>query len=302
MTSASSRSSSDFMGKDIFSVMYVSVDRPFSEGPVSVVGMHLMIFDTLDNAVLVFKLPNNLVVDIPGRFGEEPLSKVVALGALASNGDILGGVSLAKKVLQKLFAFSIDGYIVSGPALESVFRKTLFEGNSLGFIDLNAFKEVLSGEQLETNLTLRDLYELSILVSAASPNGLVNKEVSKSYFADTTLVDAFLGDLVFDSAICAENKSVAVLNGTGIPGMAEFGGRVVVNAGGRVIAKENASRSYEKSLLVVDDPFSETVDYISDFWGISTIVLKSESSGIEEPVLDRADVVLIIGLDTVDVL
>ena len=107
----------------------------------------------------------------------------------------------------------------------------------------------------------------------------------------------FLPFLRFDLVLSKEKKSIAVLNGTDQSGVASFGTRVIRNFGGRVVATGNTNESYEESILIVDDPTSESTRIISEIFGIKNIILYSDIRGFSESEINRSDMTIIFGLD-----
>ena len=69
--------------------------------------------------------------------------------------------------------------------------------------------------------------------------------------------------------------------------------------GGRVVALGNADRTYSTSIIVADDPDSETCKLLSRVFNIKNVVAKSENS-IQEHEVDRSDIVVIMGFDTTE--
>jgi len=154
-------------------------------------------------------------------------------------------------------------------------------------------------DSLKTDFSSGELWRFYTFLNHLSLENLAFLEFEPSYLKDSRPLDEEIRNITFDSDVAFEAKDVAILNGTDISGVATFGGRVVKNIGGRVIAADNARRSYDKTLLVADDSSSETVNYISRFFDIEQVVTKN-AVGLEENVLERADITLILGFDIVE--
>lgn len=86
-----------------------------------------------------------------------------------------------------------------------------------------------------------------------------------------------------------------------MPGIAGFSANVLRNYGAHVTVVSNANKNYEESVLVVSSKDLEIVKQIQRFFNISKIVLKEEFSD-DSFVVNKADVSLIIGLDTAEAL
>jgi len=138
---------------------------------------------------------------------------------------------------------------------------------------------------------------IALSLSSLAQQSLRSKsEITFDTFESPDLLDTFIRETTYDSSFAEEKKSIAVLNGSGFSGLASFGARVVKNRGGHIVAVDNAKDIHEKSYLIVDDKTSETASYLLSFFEDAEIYSKDELN-FDEPVLDRADVTLILGLD-----
>ena len=102
------------------------------------------------------------------------------------------------------------------------------------------------------------------------------------------------------SNISNEKKTISVLNGTSVSGVATLSSRVISNIGGRVVAIENASSEYSNTLIISDDLDSETVAYIKKSFGIDRVYTKQEASFVREDAMSRSDIIVVIGFDLAD--
>ncbi len=282
-TSAFSPATCDLADREIYTLLYMSLPD-INADPVLLDRVSLVTIDIRDQIITFHEIPVTLELDIPGKFGVESVSKIWALGSLMGEE---GSAELAQMSIQKLLGVTVDRYIlISGTAAEKL-EAWLANGSSSLFLQLDLLQN-LPGS-FKTNTTLA---ELSTIISLA-------RELEKKQytFYDASDFDEFLREQTFNSAIAAEKKSVAILNGTDIAGMAAFGGRVVENIGGRSIALGNTVEIYDESTLVVDDPSSETVAYLARFFGITNIIHKKDALNLLESVVDRADITLILGFD-----
>src|SRR3989338_5243729 len=144
-----------------------------------------------------------------------------------------------------------------------------------------------SSPVLTKNLSLFELSHISNFSSSLSTNDFITGPI---------LNDDYIKDLAFDSNSAIEKKSVAILNGTDVSGIAWFGKRIAENMGIRVIASGNAFGKYDESMIIADILDSQTVGYLKRFFNINKVVLK-ENSEVNESVINRADITIIIGLD-----
>jgi hypothetical protein len=139
-----------------------------------------------------------------------------------------------------------------------------------------------------------DIYRFS---GSLPGDRVIEKEITPTYLENTASLDEELKDLTFDSLLSEEQKSIAVLNASDVPGVAAFGSRLVENYGGRVVAIGNATEAYDISTIVTDDTTSESTRIISNLFAIDNIVLKSESKDYPDAEISRSNVTVILGLD-----
>lgn len=266
--SASSPNSYSIRDRDIYTLLYMSDDA-----------YYLSFFDTRNKKIISYNIPLNLTLDVPGKYGVEEISKVQALGKLSNKDDEM---LLVTRSVTKLFGYKVDKYIVSGHNM------------TLGMSDF--YKDVK-----ESNVSLSDAYYMYSFIKSLPSDSFIKKDFTFDYASNTDLIDSDIKDLTFDSKVALEKKSIAVLNGADMPGLANYASRIIVNEGGRVVSTGNSQIPYSETVLVVDDPESETVTEMVHSFGIKKVLRKSQSE-INENEVDRADIVLILGLDMKDVL
>ena len=167
-------------------------------------------------------------------------------------------------------------------------------GKSRGLLSYDNLRGVLFS--VETNTTLSEMYGLYTFVNTLPSDRFIHHENSSEFFVDNEYTDAIVRDMTFDSSTAVEKASVAVLNGTNIPGVAGFGARVVQNSSGHVISVENTKDTYHESMLIVESNDLAVLKEIQRFFDIENVVVKRLFTN-PEPIADRADVTLIIGFD-----
>ena len=285
--------------QDVFSLLYVTVDDMNME-PVLATSIRMKLFDRNNGKVVSYSIPLDMVVDVPGKFGEEEISKVFALGNLNNKEDFRNGISLLDKTVTSLFGFKVNKYIIVDSKFQTEFD-SLFETGSLNMTsslnDLSKFKN-----SLITDLTFNEFINIYTFTRSLPQDRFIKKDFIPQYTANTSLIDEEVRDLTFDSSIALEKKSIAVLNGAGTPGLAQFGNRIVQNLGGRVVGVGNALQVYSDSYIIVDETDLITTTSLAFSFGIGNIMLKRYAAFIRENELDRADIVVIMGLDIKDIL
>lgn len=290
--SAYSTSSYDIRGQDIFVMGYYEIDSLESATPL-INKVVITVFDTTSKSVLSFDVSPAIEVDVSGRYANEPLSKVLGLSMSVNNNDVEEGVHMLNSTLSSYLGYDIDKYIVADSELAPYFNEVFFDRNALTMLDLTSMKDLDSS--LRTNMNFHELYYAYNFIGSLSRDQIDHKTLDSS--SDQLLTDSYLRGMTFDSKVAYEKKSIAILNGTSMPGVATFGARVVENYGGRIVGIDNASKKYEKSVLIVDDTTSHTAIVLKNFFDNVEVLDKASIDPVHDSEFIRADIVLIIGID-----
>ncbi|MFA6981412.1 MAG: LCP family protein [Patescibacteria group bacterium] len=283
VASAFSADSKDLSVQNVYTVLFIpSVSG--SDDPDELGALKLLVLNSSKDTALSVEIPKDEKIDALGKFGLETISNIFALGKRYSDGDLKGGIEYLVRSVEFDLGLKIDRYVyVRGDSVRTM------SGLLMGGPTIAAFSpEFLFGirDDLVTNFSSSEFLDLLKILRSS--------DIQTAAFGD---FDLEIKKFVFNSEISMENKAVAVLNGTGMPGIAGFGGRVCENAGMRVIEVGNASRIYEESVLIIDDPDSLSASYLMRFFGFSKVMKKEDLSGFAEPAVDRADITMIVGLD-----
>jgi hypothetical protein len=298
LASALSPSSYGLFQEDLFTLLYIPLIGPIYEELLSVESATFLIIDKRSGRVIGYRMPGDFVMDVSGRFGEEPLANVVSLGCLAGGDSVTDGVELLRSTVGKFFGLNVDRYLLVASNIKDPFDTLLGSGDVQLVHSLGYLGQV--PQDLRTDLSVGEFLSLWNFVESITDTGFTVKEIPGTDAKSVAKLDRGLRDIMYDSSIAAEKKSIAILNGTTVPALAEFGERVVENVGGRVIATGNARDIHDASVLIVDDASSKTVSYLVQFFGGINVLLREAAMDIEDNVLDRADITLVIGLDIAD--
>lgn len=290
--SADSSTSFDINNADIVSLAIVSVED-IDQTLARTSTIHFLIMDKSMKKVLSYEVGLDVETDIPGKFGVEPYANILPLGMM-DDEDLGSGAKLLGESLEKDFAFNVDRYMVVddkviGPVLDTF---VYGQGNSL--LNTDTLQDLVLS--VKTNITISEFYNMFTFVRSLREDRFIVNKGYTNYFEDLESLDESIRDITFDSDVANEKASVGVLNGSEMPGVANFAARVVKNVGGHVISTENASKTYEKSILLVSSTELAVVKEIQKFFDIENVVLKGRG-GVNESVSDRVDVTLIIGFD-----
>jgi hypothetical protein len=276
-------------------VAYI-VAEDLNADPVIIKKVNFIIFNKENKKVSVFELPVDRDYRIPGKFGSEVFAKAFALGGMNSDDRLNSGAGAINRSIFKLFGFKVDKFVLTDAEHEEFFDDLWHEG---GVLNLVSLKNVTSlGNSLKTDMDLREFYGLLSFIYSLPKERVVDEDFSPLSFDDTSEFDEYIREHTYESVLAKEQKNISVLNGTNYPGLASFGSRVITNFGGRVIATQNSSNTYDESYIIAENKNSDTAAFLSRVFKIDKIISKDESYSFTESVIDRSDIVVIFGFDT----
>ncbi|KKS66328.1 MAG: hypothetical protein UV35_C0018G0007 [candidate division WWE3 bacterium GW2011_GWB1_42_6] len=295
--SASSVTSYSITDSKIVTLSFIEVED-INADPVILKGLKYIIFDKNDEKISIFDIPLSTKVDMTGKFGEEEISKVFALGALNSTNVTEDGIRSVNNTVMRIFGFSIDRYILVNEDLAETLLDS-FKGRGLSeILNLSVASELK--KYTISNLSINEFYSLVKFSGSLTKDTISTYSVTQEDINDSGNLDNQIANMNFDGNISQEELSVAILNGTDYPGVALFGSRLVTNSGGRVVAVSNASTLYDTSYIATDIRDSATLTYLSRVLGIQNIISKTEAQKFNENEVDRSDITVIVGFDTAD--
>lgn len=296
---AESANAASFGGsEELTAVALLTSSAPFSEEAFSISTIRILLVSPTHETFTVYEISPETLVDMPGKYGYEKLSKSFALGTLdfTSSGSCVDdclntGLEYTRTVLQNLLGTKIDRLVLTDPALEEFSEKLLVEGK---ISDIFSRKDVHKlKNSFRTDMTFTDFFTFYKYIRNYSRN-----DIDFRNFSTGEEFDAFLRTLTYNSPMALEKSSIAILNGADVAGLAGFGARVAENRGGHVVAAENALEISQETYLIAMDPSAPAVKYLADFFEVENVYSRREIS-LSDPVLDRADVTLLLGLDFV---
>lgn len=297
LASAFSSDSVDVTKSDLYSIAYAKVSN-FSQDFIKTSEINLILVDKSTSKIISYEIPTDLVIDAPGRYGEEPLYNIMALGKLKTQDDMTESIDLLKRSITKVMGYSVDKYIVVEEA-HAAYVDSFFDGTF--FIDdLNTLVNIK--DSIKTSFSLQEIYDLNSFINSLPSDRIILKPLTQTYIENPIVLDEELMDLTFDSILSREQKSIAVLNGSNISGIANFTARVVKNHGGRVVAIGNSKEVFEESVLIVDDLYSESSLLLQRLFNIDNVILSSDARNYNENEIARSDITIIIGLDEASLL
>jgi hypothetical protein len=257
-------------------------------------------FDTATKKLVRYNIPVDLTVDMPGEFGEATLSKAFLIAALDSEKPLEQGRELIENTIFKIFGSGVDYFILVSEENASKLDRFVNEGRVSWLLSRDTL--IAPRQLMSTNMPVRKFYEIGTFMRSLPQDRQVVHDITSRDLDDASNIDEALRDMSLESVISQERASIAVLNGTDSPGFARFGSRVVQNAGGRVVAVNNSDTLYDESFVVAQDINSFTARYLAEVFGISKMVEKEMAFNFSEDEIERADIVIVLGLDTASAL
>jgi len=200
--------------------------------------------------ISIIEVPDDTYLTLPQGYGSWRARAVYDLGQSESPTN---GMNLLQSALSLSFGIPIDGYIIlqtnNSREVFELIRKNIF----------NAFSLI----NVESNLSRLELLKLAWVVKDVRGDKIKYIDLSQTDLTKSKLlpdgsrvlgIDSSQSDRVFqrdfiDQQIVNEGLTIAVLNGTKTPGVANFASRLVTNMGGRVIISSSAETEYKNTLV-----------------------------------------------------
>lgn len=291
------------MESDNFSVLIIQIpDAEFLsdkdnidklESVLAPTKLNLYVFDVADQKILNIDVPINTVIDVPGRFGEEPFENILKL-SLMDNKNLDQSYDVLVAAVSKVVKYPVDSYMVVTPEGYTLLNKLVVVNSVMEKASLfESFRPLL--DNIHTPLSSKEKYYIASYLLELEERDLITSSLSE--LTSAGLEKNPIKNVTINGDVAKEGKSVSVLNASGISGMATYGSDVIENLGGRVVAVSNAASTQSESILVVDDMGSKTVANILRFFPIKNVVLKEDALKLGEFEIFRSDITLIVGLD-----
>ena len=267
-------------------LLFVVVDD-FSKETPTIKKLEYKVYDLENKKIYSYNVSPAYKAELQGKFGNEPVSNFLALGALNDDNNASGGINFVNDAVFDLFAFPVDKYVY------------VDEDNAWGwgglFKDGQFWPLLLGGRGngAYTNAKLDELYRISNFISGLPEDRIINVDIST---ASNDSIDDNFREMTIGSKLAKEAKSIVVLNATSLAGVASFAARVVSNLGGRVVSVDNAENKFSEDFIVADDPQDYSVRLLSRVFDIPKIISKEIAKQyVTDNQLYRADILLILG-------
>lgn len=231
----------------------------------------LVSYHPKESSIVIVNIPEDTFLDVPYGFGSWQLRSVYGLGESQKG---IGGNKLLTDTLTNFLAVPIDGYLDFSASNQNLVANIMdqWKSNPLSGLSL------LSG--VDTNLTAWELFKLTLSLNSVrfdkvkeinlNKLGILDKDTlldgTQVLTSDFVKLDSALIGLV-DPAIVSERKSIAVLNATDYPQLAQKWARLITNLGGNVIITANAGLNLKKTQVIGED--SKTFKRLQQVFGFA---------------------------------
>jgi hypothetical protein len=122
-------------------------------------------------------------------------------------------------------------------------------------------------------------------------DGIVYKKIDGSVLSQENKADNFFHEFFTDETIVNENKSIQVINGTGVSGFGSKFSRMLTNSGATVISVTTARKEVSKTTITYFGESSYTVEKIEK-------ILKEKAKLLQKKGI--SDIIITLGKDKVE--
>lgn len=220
--------------------------------------IYLLSYNPTEKKITTISIPNETFLEVPFGFGFWQLGSIYELGQSRKQ---LGGNRLLEDTIKSSFATPVDGFLDFSSLPNKKDLASILED-----LRKHPFSGISYLSTLKTNLTPWELLKLKTGIASVrfdkikhidllKLNILESDELldgTKVLAADPVKLDSVLVALA-DPEIISENKTIAVLNATDQPQLAQKWARLITNLGGNVIITANAEQRLKKTKVVGED-------------------------------------------------
>lgn len=229
--------------------------------------VYVLSFNPFKKEAEIFKIPQNVYVNVPFGFSSWSIGSVYKLGQ-SENPAI--GSKLLKETVSLSLGIPINGYLITNqPVPEGGFAQIIENWRS------NPFAAFTLLGQSKTDLSLREFWQLVWGLKGVRFDKFQKVDLENSSLSSWSLradgsrilslnqakIDQFIQKQIEESKIKDEGFSIGIYNATEYPALAEKAGRIISNMGGRVTFIANSPRVLERSIVL--GPSSSTTTYLS---------------------------------------
>lgn len=252
--------------------------------------INFLLFRPSQKKVYILEIDPDDNIFIKG-VGYDTVSNLYALSNLKDDN-----LDLLVSVLEDYVSQSIDGLIMTDVVgLDDL--KVKF-GKEFEFSNIKSYpsKFTIVGnvnlikKSIKTDLSAVEMYNILEFSS-----GLGDTSVIHNKFKNDSKIDK---DVFKSEILSTEKKLIVVLNGTSTPGLAADYARILKTQGGEILSTGNSDLKLDTSIIYYHE-FTDSVQLVSQNLHIDDVRGITPENVRELPIMDRADIIIILGKDKV---
>lgn len=259
-------------------------------------------FQPREKAITVLHIPDTTYARVPRGYGEWTIGSIYQLGE--EDGGV--GVDLLRLSLSQLVGLPIDGIIINK-------NQTQKAEDAISSLRKNQLAFITLGTQIKSNISAWELITLGRFAGSVRQDKVITLDLAKSSITESRLLpdstrvlgidniqlDSFIRNSLADTALADENASIAILNATNHPGLAQAASRLMTNLGATVVFTGNTESLQSKSAVVEqngDLKFEITKKRLEEMF--APWCSKEKCTSADPKALNaRAQIVVILGED-----
>lgn len=245
--------------------------------------LSLLNLDIQNKKYSYYTLPVDAAVDYPFSNAKGSIRK----SYLEGNKNNKQGLGFLEKTVTKLLAVPIDGFvIVDDKGLNEIESKV----GEIGIEKINSILRLKNISNVPigilafrnssmTNLRIDEIVKILWFIKSVPDSSTLVEEVSEQMLSSSEKWDNMWQKRIKINDVKRESIKVFIANASKspkIPGLAEWGARIVRNIGGSVLETENSFVDFDKNTIIAEDANLETVKQLSKALGLEEITLKAD--------------------------
>jgi|GEM_PF-6335464 len=223
--------------------------------------------------------------------GYDTVSNLYALSNLKDDN-----LDLLVNVLEGYLSQPIDGFVFVDPI--GLDKLKVHFGNEFEFSNVksfpNKFKIIgnikLLKSSISTDLSATEIYNILELSANFSDNSVIHNKFKPEADIDK--------DIFKSEVLSTEKQLIVILNATSTPGLASDYARILKAQGGEILSIGNSEQKLEDSIIYYHE-LTDSVELVSQNLHITDVRGITPQNIKDEPIMDRADIIVILGKDKV---
>lgn len=212
--------------------------------------------------IIILKIPDEVNLNLALGFGTYPTRSIYKLG---ESEPVPIGPRLLKETMSQTLGIPIDNYIFVNDQTLSEVEKLIAGIRQNPFIAISLISQSKTDltpiEYLNFVIKLRGVRADKIkgvdLKNSSITSSLLLQDGSRALSFNLVKLDRLIQDEFTDSRINDESLSVAILNGTDHPRLAENAARLITNMGGRIVFTSNSQSKFIKGYVLGESSYTK---------------------------------------------